>query len=77
MSEKISCVEVLSKLYDYLDQEVDTLTEEEIDEHVHACRECFSRMEFERRLRQKVAQSGSVAAPEDVQKRLTSLIKRF
>ena len=77
MTEKISCAEVLSKLYDYLDQEVDTLTDEEITEHVHACRACFTRLEFEKRLRQKVAQSGSVAAPEDVQRRLTSLIKRF
>ncbi len=77
MVKKISCEEVMSKLYAYLDREIDGPTEEEIDHHLGHCRECFSRAEFEKLLRSKVSTVGSKQTPEDVQQRLTSLIKRF
>ena len=77
MTRKISCEEVLSKLHAYLDQEVDAPSESEIDAHLHECRECFSRAEFERALKKKVAGVAEVATPEDTRKRLESLIKRF
>lgn len=77
MTSKMNCKEVLSKLYAYLDQEVDAPTEADIEEHLHDCRECFSRAEFEKRLKQKVSEAGSAKTPEDVKKRLQSLIKQF
>ena len=77
MNQKISCAEVLSKFYDYLDNEVDDLTDADIERHLHSCRECFNRAEFEKTLKHRVAQSGSVSTPEDVRQRLKSLIKRF
>lgn len=77
MTRKISCEEVLSKLHAYLDQEVDAPSEAEIDDHLHSCRECFSRAEFERALKQKVAIAADVATPAETRKRLESLIKRF
>ena len=77
MNQKLSCAEVLSKLYLYLDNEVGNLTDADIEHHLHDCRECFNRAEFEKKLKQRVAQSGSVSPPEDVQQRLASLIKRF
>lgn len=77
MTEKLSCAEVLSKLYDYLDQEVDTLTQDEIDAHLVSCRECFSRAEFEKVLRKKVASAAEVQTPEAARERLESLVKRF
>ncbi len=77
MSNKISCEEVMSKLYAYLDSEIDTLTQTDIDEHLHQCRECFSRAEFERALRKKVASAGEVTIPEETRNRMDSLMKRF
>jgi len=77
MTRKISCEEVLSKLHAYLDQEVDAPSESEIDAHLHECRECFSRAEFEKALKKKVAGVAEVSTPEDTRKRLESLIKRF
>ncbi len=77
MAQKMSCEDVLSKLYAYLDNEIDTLTESDIDAHLHECRECFSRAEFEKSLRKKVASSVEVAVPSDTRSRLESLIKRF
>ena len=77
MSQKISCEDVLSKLYAYLDNEIDAPTEADIDAHLHECRECFSRAQFEKSLRKKVASATEVATPSDTRSRLESLIKRF
>lgn len=77
MVKQLSCEDVLSQLYDYLDSEIDGPTEEDINHHLHHCRECFSRAEFEKMLRKKVSETGESQAPEDVKARLASLIKRF
>ena len=77
MANKISCEEVISKLYDYLDQELGGSTQLDIDEHIKDCRECFSRAEFERALRKKVAGSIEADTPADTRNRLEALIKRF
>ena len=77
MANKISCEEVISKLYDYLDQELAGSTQVDIDEHIKDCRECFSRAEFERALRKKVAGSIEADTPADTRNRLEALIKRF
>ena len=77
MTPKLDCKEVLSMLYAYLDREVDAPTETEITEHLHDCRECFSRAEFEKRLKQRVSEAGSVETPEEVRRRLKFLIKNF
>ncbi len=77
MVQKLSCEEVLSKLYTYLDSEIDAPGESDIDEHLHSCRECFSRVEFEKMLRKKVASAATAEIPVETRERLESLIKRF
>lgn len=77
MNEKMTCDDVLTILYEYLDSEVDGPTESEIDHHLDSCRECFSRMEFERILKKKVVGSVTTETPAPVRNRLESLIKRF
>jgi anti-sigma factor (TIGR02949 family) len=77
MTQKMSCEEVLSTLYAYLDNEVDAPTEADMDTHLHDCRECFSRAEFEKTLKKKVASTVDVATPTETRSRLESLIKRF
>jgi anti-sigma factor (TIGR02949 family) len=77
MSDSMSCEDVLAKLYDYLDKEVDSGLEADIDEHIHSCRECFSRAEFERKLRKRVVTSVEVKPPDGVRSRLENLIKKF
>ena len=77
MVKTISCQEALSKLQAYLDEELGPDAEQIVDHHIHNCRECFSRTEFEKSLRKRVESAASKKVPEDVQKRLDSLIKRF
>ncbi len=74
---RISCEEVLSKLYAWLDRELDDLTAEEIEHHLGHCRECFSRAEFEKVLRRRVSGAASEEPPPEVRERLNKLIRRF
>lgn len=74
---KLSCEQVLEHLLAHLDQELNAETSAEIDRHLAECRGCFSRAEFERRLKSRVAQTGTASAPESLRARIKGLIERF
>ena len=74
---QITCNRAMSMLFKYLDDELDDVSEADIKQHVHDCRECFSRVDFEQKLRDKVRQSAQSTVPADVQKRLKRLISNF
>tara|TARA_R110002049_G_scaffold111844_4_gene261154 strand:- start:773 stop:1006 length:234 start_codon:yes stop_codon:yes gene_type:complete len=77
MTEDIRCEEVIERLLEFLDDEIDSVTEQRISEHLAHCRACFSRAEFERRLRARIAESGDVQAPESLRRRIRSLLDRY
>lgn len=72
-----SCEEVIERLFDYLDRELDVQQAEEIERHLARCRDCFTRAEFEKRLRERVAASGTVPAPPRLRSRVQRLLDRF
>ena len=74
---KLTCEQVLEHLLEYLDRELTPETSAEIDRHLTECRGCFSRAEFERRLRSRVAETGTASAPESLRARIKALIERF
>lgn len=47
----INCQEAAQRLYDYLDNELESLRREELEEHLAACRHCYGVAEFEKLLR--------------------------
>lgn len=73
----IGCDEALAHLLEYLDQEVKGPTRQQVDQHLEACRNCFSRAEFERRLKGKLREAGRQPAGESFQERIKTLVKRF
>lgn len=77
MASDISCEEVIEALMSYLDRELDETAEREIDAHLRTCRGCFSRAEFERRLRARVAQTASVKAPAKLHDRVKAITRKF
>jgi mycothiol system anti-sigma-R factor len=74
---QITCNQAMTMLFKYLDDELDDVSEADIKQHVHDCRECFSRVDFEEKLRDKVRQSAQSRVPADIQKRLKNLISSF
>jgi mycothiol system anti-sigma-R factor len=73
----VNCEEVLRHLFAYIDQELDAEASAEIERHIELCRGCFSRVEFERRLKAMARETASAEAPERLHRRLKALIDSF
>lgn len=72
-----TCEEVIAQLFDWLDRRLDEQREAEIRHHIARCRECFSRAEFERRLRGRIMEAGEAKAPERLRRRVHKLLDEF
>ncbi|MDI5934540.1 MULTISPECIES: anti-sigma factor family protein [Halomonas] len=72
-----SCEEVIERLFDYLDRELDHRQADDIERHLSRCRDCFTRAEFEKRLRARVEAAGTVKAPTRLRHRIRDLLDQF
>lgn len=77
MPSQIECEEAIARILEYLDGELDEAAERQMDRHLRTCRGCFTRAEFERRLRRLVAETGSAPAPRSLRRRVRGLMDRF
>jgi mycothiol system anti-sigma-R factor len=73
----IDCEEALRRLFDYLDAELHGEPEREMQQHLERCRTCFSRLEFEKRLKAHVGELRSEPVPAELQERIRKIIDRF
>ena len=72
----IKCEEVLKRLYDYMDRELDEELRVEIEEHLKLCKYCSRHRDFEAQLKELVQQSCfEKKAPEFLKKKITDLLK--
>lgn len=76
--EDIGCLEAINGLYAYLDGEMDDQEAiAAIEDHLGHCRHCYSRIELERALTERMKKSAKRHAPEQLQNRLRNLIDKF
>lgn len=75
--ESLTCEEVIERIFDWLDRELDPATQERVERHLQDCRDCFSRAEFEERLRQKIRAAGSERAPDRLHRRVRDMLDQF
>lgn len=75
--EHITCEEVIEQLFAFLDRELDDEISERIDAHLQRCRDCFTRAEFEKRLRARVREAAETEAPESLYRRIRKLVDSF
>lgn len=73
----ITCEEVIEQIFDFLDRELDHEVSGRIDAHLARCRDCFTRAEFERRLRERVRATSEAEAPEGLQRRIRAMLDAF
>ena len=72
----LTCDEALRFLAEYLDGELEHATDRDVESHLARCRSCYSRADFEKRLKLQVAALGrSEVSPELAERirRLTDL----
>lgn len=78
MSTEIrSCEDALRLLAAYLDGELHPDSGEELERHLDTCRSCYSRAEFEKRLKAHVSALGQEPVAAGLEDRVRSLIRSF
>lgn len=55
----ITCEEALKKLYEVIDKEANEIDVRKVQEHLHSCKSCMSRYEFERMFKTFVVEKAS------------------
>jgi anti-sigma factor (TIGR02949 family) len=73
----IDCEEALHRLLDFLNAELHGASLQELEQHLERCRSCFSRFEFEKRLKAHIAALGSEPVPADLQDRIRNVLDNF
>lgn len=76
-AEITSCEDALRLLAQYLDGELDEGSRGRIDRHLETCRSCYSRAEFEKRLKAQVAEVGREPVPSRLERRIRTLMSDF
>ena len=73
----IDCEDVLRQLLAYLDHEVGEHAAALIERHLEACRACFTRAAFERRLKAHLVAAAEKPAPARLRARVKGILDRF
>ena len=76
-SRPIDCEEVVRLLFVYLDGEIGDEQRRDVEHHLALCRSCFSRAEFEKRLRLHLAKLGHEEVPAPLEQRIRSFMTKF
>lgn len=70
----VSCEEALSRVYEYLDGELEPAMQERIHRHVEICRRCYPRFDFERLFLDSVREEGAAGRHRE---RLEERVRRM
>lgn len=71
----IKCKEAVSRLWAYLDRNIERVQEAELEEHLGLCRHCCGELEFAKQVRAMLRRSGDAIQPtRDVRARLETFL---
>lgn len=73
-AREIDCDAVMRQLFEFLDNEVDVAAHHAIHRHIEDCRSCFSRVEFERQLKNRIQGAGKGSAPGSLRRRVAEMM---
>lgn len=75
--EQINCEQALQQILEYIDHELGEHERTAMQEHLHTCKSCFSRVEFERRLKEKVGALCDDGVAPQLGARIKGLLRSF
>jgi anti-sigma factor (TIGR02949 family) len=76
-TDDIGCERALRRLLEFVDHELSDSEYDSVEQHLRTCRTCFSRMEFESRLKQRLSALPAEDVPSKSRDRIRDLIKGF
>lgn len=74
---EIKCEQALRQIFEYIDQELSEAERATMERHLHTCQSCYSRAEFEARLKVKLGKLKKDDPDATVHERIKSLLKSF
>jgi len=77
MTKQIDCEQALKQIFEFIDHELRTDDREAMQRHLHTCKSCFSRVEFERLLKEKVGALRDDDVSPHMSQRIKGLLKSF
>ena len=75
MTRQIDCEQALKQVFEFIDHELEVGNREAMQRHLHTCKSCFSRVEFERMLKQKVSELRDEEAGAHLSRRIKGLLE--
>ena len=75
--DTIGCEEALKRLFEFNDRELSDSEPNGVEHNLRTCRSCFSRTEFENRLKQRLSALSSDEVSQRAHDRVRDLIKGF
>jgi anti-sigma factor (TIGR02949 family) len=73
----IDCEQALRRLFDFLDHELDDDERSAMQRHISTCRSCYSRADFERRLKGKLHELRRDEPEVGASERIKRLLQSF
>lgn len=73
----LSCEEAIGRLASYLDGELDLKSNAELEHHLSLCRSCYSRHDFEQRLKNRISTLGEEDVRPDFERRIQAMVASF
>jgi anti-sigma factor (TIGR02949 family) len=74
---EIKCEQALKQIFQYIDHELDHARRAAMEHHLHTCHSCYSRAEFEQRLKAKLGELKKDDADPAVRERIKRLLESF
>jgi anti-sigma factor (TIGR02949 family) len=76
-TEVRNCEDALRLLAAHIDRELDASTQYQVERHLEMCRSCFSRAEFEQRLKESIAALAREPVRPELVARVHTLVRTF
>ena len=73
----MTCEKAIRSLAAYLDDELAGDVQRNVERHLEFCRSCYSRAEFERRLKSELSKLGKDEVPVGLEQRVRRLLQSF
>jgi anti-sigma factor RsiW len=73
----MTCEEAMRSLAEYLDKELAAGEEQSVRQHLELCRSCYSRAEFESRLKGELRKLGMDEVSGNFEQRIRRLLQSF
>ena len=74
---EIDCEQALKQILTFIDRELGDADRDAMQKHLHKCKSCFSRMEFERLLKGRIGRLRDEQPTPDMSERVKALLKDY